>query len=57
VEGEEKEGTAEDKVYGGDSGGNPDGPGGAERSGAESERVVDAGCMTVARNQRIDGTG
>ena len=57
MEGEEKEGTAEDKVYGGDSGGNPDGPGGAERSGAESERVVDAGCMTVARNQRIDGTG
>ena len=37
--GEEEEGTAEEKVDEGNNGGNGDGPGGAERSGEESEYV------------------
>ena len=53
--GVEEEGTAEEKVCGGDTGGNWDGPGGAVGSGEESEHV-EGGCMTVARIQRIDGT-
>src|SRR6218665_2280525 len=40
--GEEEERTAEEKVDGGDSGGNEDGPGGAERSGEKPERAKDA---------------
>lgn len=39
---EEQEETAKEKVEGGDNGRNEDGPGGAERSGEESECVEDA---------------
>ena len=40
--GEEEERTAKEKVNGGDTGGNWDGSGRAERSGEEPERMEDA---------------
>ena len=40
--GEEEEGTTEEKVNGGDNGGNRDRPTGAEKSGEESECMEDA---------------
>jgi len=38
----EEERTAKEKVDGGDTGGHGDGPGGAEISGEETERMEDA---------------
>ena len=52
---EEEKGTAKEKVNGGDNGRNGPGPGGAERSGEESECVEDAD-HDGRKIQQIDGT-